>query len=74
MDLACGSGEVTSIISCIFTNVEIFGIDPYTFKNYHNNTGKVCYPLSFENLAQLNDLELLRLKCDVIICSYHYIF
>ena len=77
IDLACGSGEITLILNKIYDNINIVGIDPYTYDNYNKRTGKNCIKLSFEEISTLsasNNISiLLNNLCtnyDVIICSY----
>ena len=65
LDLACGSGEITSQI--LYYTKNVVGVDPYTFDAYYNRIGK--YPLlySFEDIANgiMKDHHF-----DIIICSF----
>ncbi len=45
LDLACGGGEITSLIG----SKDAF--DPYTGDLFKNNTGIMCEPFSFEDIA-----------------------
>lgn len=65
IDLAAGNGEVTSYLDKNGIK-NGFGIDPYLFDTYEQNTGKKCLPLSFEDIAT-NDLYY---DTQTIICSY----
>ena len=67
LDLCCGGGEVTTILSAQGKNYEIDGLDPYTATAYKKNTGKDCMPYSFKDivLGALNGK-----KYDTIICSF----
>jgi SAM-dependent methyltransferase len=74
LDLACGSGEVTSsLVQMGITNVE--GIDPFTYRNYQARTGKSVEQYSFEDIAAgaltgstENNEE--NKKYSLIICSF----
>ncbi len=70
LDLACGSGEVTSLLQHLgFQNIT--GFDPYTHVAYEIRTGLVAHDYSFEAIA---NGSLLRkhpeFEFDVIICSF----
>lgn len=63
LDLACGSGEITSHIKAD----NITGIDPYTQEAYFKSTGKTALPYSFEDIISgaIQDHSY-----DLIICSF----
>lgn len=66
LDLACGSGEVTSYLQGHgFTAIS--GIDPYTGPAFHARTGLVAEPLSFSDIA---DGRLAGRRYDTIFCSF----
>jgi len=66
LDLACGSGEVTLALENIgILNVE--AIDPFTYKNYQERTGKIARQFSFEEIATG---ALAGEKYSLIICSF----
>ena len=67
LDLCCGGGEVTSILSAQDKVYRIDGVDPYTAEAYKKNTGKICLPLSFKDIV-LGGLE--DKKYDTVICSF----
>lgn len=55
LDLACGDGLVTNVIKNFFGKdahyAYILGCDPYTAKEYRENTGRPCVELSFKDLV-----------------------
>ncbi|MFM7317065.1 MAG: hypothetical protein ACKO85_12130 [Isosphaeraceae bacterium] len=71
IDLACGSGEVTSLLQKQgFRNIS--GIDPFTFEAYQSRTGMVAERHSFEDIADglVFRQETAILPYDLIICSF----
>ena len=64
LDLACGSGEVTSVL--LNYDHEITGLDPYTADLYREKTSNKVIKLSFKDLV----LGKLSEKFDTIICSF----
>ena len=68
LDLASGTGEVTTILNKLgYKDINIIGCDPYLFREYELNTNKKCLKYSFEDIQKglLNNLLF-----DTIICSY----
>ncbi len=63
LDLACGSGEVTSHLKA--TN--IVGIDPYTHEAYYKRTGKNAFKYTFEEIAAGSISDH---RYSLIICSF----
>lgn len=63
LDLACGSGEITSYLKA--TN--IVGIDPYTHEAYYKRTGKNVFKYTFEDIATgaISDH-----RYSLIVCSF----
>lgn len=63
LDLACGSGEVTTHIKA----KKVTGVDPFTQEAYYTRTGQIALPHYFEDIANgiLQDHYF-----DVIICSF----
>lgn len=76
LDLACGDGLVTETIkkhlgkNAIYSY--IIGCDPYTSKEYRENTGRPCIELSFKDLVVqgVNDLGFGYKSFSCIICSF----
>lgn len=66
LDLCCGSGEVTRILSGI-EGVQIEGLDPYTAPAYKNKTNKNCLIHDFKDIV---NGALENKKYDTIICSF----
>jgi len=64
LDLACGSGEVTSAL--LNFDHEITGLDPYTTDFYREKTSNKVLKLSFKDII----LGKLTEKFDTIICSF----
>lgn len=65
LDLACGLGEVTNILSEKgIKNIE--GCDPYLYNEYQNRTGKKCLKMTFEDIARNGLVN----KYSSIFCSY----
>ena len=62
LDLACGSGEVTSC----FKNASLMGVDPYTHQAYFRRTGKYALPYTFDDIAN----GVLKCHYDIVICSF----
>ena len=65
LDLACGSGEVSSVI--LGHGGTVTGIDPFTFEAYRNRTGLEAERFSFENIA---DGALEGRRFSLIVCSF----
>jgi SAM-dependent methyltransferase len=65
LDLACGSGEVSSVILRHGGNVT--GIDPFTYEAFQRRTGLEAERLSFEDIAN-GVLEGRRFS--LIVCSF----
>lgn len=69
LDLACGNGMVSNILKkCGISNIE--GADKYMYNRYINETGFLCYPFSFEDIADFNCI--FEKQYNVIICSYAF--
>ncbi len=69
LDLACGNGLVSNILKqCGVSDIE--GADKYMYDRYTEETGFVCYPYSFEDIANFNCI--CEKRYDVIICSYAF--
>ena len=64
LDLACGSGEVTSAL--LNFDHEIIGLDPYTADLYNEKTSNKVLRLSFKDII----LGKLNQKFDTIVCSF----
>jgi SAM-dependent methyltransferase len=65
LDLACGTGLITNTLySLCYYNIT--GIDPFLFKEYKQNTGNVCLPLSFKDIVKKG----LPNNYSCIICSF----
>jgi SAM-dependent methyltransferase len=65
LDLACGSGEVSSVI--LEHGGTVTGIDPFTFEAYQNRTGLEAERWFFEDIAN-GALEGRRFS--LIVCSF----
>lgn len=63
LDLACGSGEITSHIKAN----SVVGIDPYTHESYLKRTGKKAHKYTFEDIAKGSIKDH---RYDLIICSF----
>jgi hypothetical protein len=63
LDLACGSGEISSH----FKDNNVIGIDPYTQEAYFNRIGKKPLPYSFEQISQG---VISEHQYSIIICSF----
>jgi 2-polyprenyl-3-methyl-5-hydroxy-6-metoxy-1,4-benzoquinol methylase len=69
LDLACGNGLISNILkSCGVQNIE--GSDKYMHDRYTEETGFICHPYSFEDIADFNCI--FENRYDVIICSYAF--
>ena len=66
LDLCCGSGEATKILTEL-GDYPIDGLDPYTLPAYKKNTGKECLMYDFKDIVS-GALE--NKKYDTIICSF----
>lgn len=67
IDLCCGNGEVTSVLSEIYPSVTFTGVDPYLDEIYKRKQKRDCLKLSFKDLA--TDFEAFP-QTDVIVCSF----
>jgi SAM-dependent methyltransferase len=67
LDLACGGGEITRILTRLQMTDDIDGIDPYLYDLYTERTGRPCERYYFEDIAKG---VLVGRKYDLIICSY----
>jgi SAM-dependent methyltransferase len=65
LDLACGSGEISSVI--LEHGGRVTGIDPFTFEAYQKRTGLEAEQFSFEDIAN-GALEHRRFS--LIVCSF----
>jgi SAM-dependent methyltransferase len=65
LDLACGSGEVSSVV--LGHGGAVTGIDPFTFEAYRARTGLEAEQFSFEDIAN-GALEDRRFS--LIVCSF----
>jgi SAM-dependent methyltransferase len=65
LDLACGSGEVSSVI--LEYGGQVTGIDPFTFEAYRARTGLEAERFSFEDIAN-GALEGRHFS--LIVCSF----
>lgn len=63
LDLACGSGEITSHINA----KSITGIDPYCGQSYFKRTGKRVLPYSFDDIISG---VIIDHRYDLIVCSF----
>lgn len=67
LDLACGDGLITKHLTSNHMADVIYGCDKFMYERYTKETGNVCYPLSFEDIASFNfDIP----KVDIIVISY----
>lgn len=67
IDLCCGNGEVTSVLSELYPSTTFTGVDPYLNEVYERKQKRDCLKLSFKDLA--TDFESFP-KTDVIVCSF----
>ena len=67
IDLSCGNGEVTSVLSEIYPSVTFTGVDPYLDEIYKRKQKRDCLKLSFKDFAR--DFESFP-QTDVIVCSF----
>lgn len=72
LDMCCGSGEVTKILTEQYENkgdskFEIGGMDPFTYNQYETNTGNRCIRASFKDIATG---ALDNKQYNTIFCSY----
>jgi SAM-dependent methyltransferase len=65
LDLACGSGEVSSVI--LSHGGVVTGIDPFTFEAFQKRTGLEAEQFSFEDIA---DGVLEGRRFSLIVCSF----
>lgn len=63
LDLCCGSGEVTKILSIN----NIVGCDPYMYEVYYKKTGKKSFKFNFKEIAEG---ALYGTYFDTVICSF----
>lgn len=66
IDFACGDGLITKELISMGVS-DIFGCDKFMYHRYMKETGKHCYPFSFEEISSFN--KTLP-KADVAIISY----
>lgn len=66
LDLCCGSGEVTRILSEV-GEYNIDGLDPYTGPAYKKNTGKDCLIHDFKDIV---NGAIENERYDTVICSF----
>lgn len=67
IDLCCGNGEVTSVLSELYPSVTFTGVDPYMNEVYKRKQKRDCLKLSFKDLA--TNFEVFP-QTDVIVCSF----
>lgn len=67
IDLSCGNGEVTSVLSEIYPSVTFTGVDPYMNEVYKRKQKRDCLKLSFKDLV--TDFEVFP-ETDIIVCSF----
>ena len=67
IDLCCGNGEVTSVLSELYPSATFTGVDPYLNEVYERKQKRDCLKLSFKDLA--TDFESFP-QTDVIVCSF----
>ena len=65
LDLACGSGEVSSVV--LSHGGTVTGVDPFTFEAYRNRTGLEAEQFSFEDIG---DGALEGRQFSLIVCSF----
>jgi SAM-dependent methyltransferase len=65
LDLACGSGEVSSVI--LSHGGTVTGIDPFTFEAFQKRTGLEAEQWTFEDIA---NGVLEGRKFSLIVCSF----
>lgn len=69
LDLGSGNGLVSSALKeSGVHNIE--GSDKYMHERYTKETGFVCYPYTFEDIADFN--SIFEKEYDTIICSYAF--
>jgi hypothetical protein len=66
LDLAAGTGEVTTILKELNIN-NVIGCDPYLYKEYIEYTNSECLKYSFEDITKG---VLKNYNFSTIICSY----
>lgn len=66
-DLACGYGLASQVVS------PVYGIDKYLFERYTKETGNVCYPYSFRDIAFDYSLSIPDAECCVISYAFDII-
>jgi len=69
LDLACCSGEVTSILLEIEPNLMITSCDPYTYEAFHNKTGRIAKKWSFSDI-QNGLFSQINISFDVVVLSF----
>jgi hypothetical protein len=68
LDLASGTGEITTILNELgYNNIDIIGCDPYLYREYTQKTKNTCLNYSFEDIQKGS---LSGYEFDTIICSY----
>ena len=65
LDLCCGNGEVTEVLSQCNNLV---GCDPYMHEVYTRQTGLKCFDYSFDDIAFKENIDFS--KYNYIFCSY----
>lgn len=65
LDLACGSGEVTTKL--LEYGATVSGIDPYTAEAYHQRTGQIAESWRFKDIAAG---ALLGRSYSLVVCSF----
>lgn len=69
LDLCSGNGLISSVLkSCGVQDIE--GADKYMYERYSEETGFICHPYSFEDIADFN--VQFEKYYDVIVCSYAF--
>ncbi|SOK58758.1 hypothetical protein [Yersinia phage fHe-Yen9-04] len=69
LDLASGNGIISHALKSYGVH-NIEGSDKYMYERYTEETGFLCYPYSFEDIADFNCI--FEKEYDVIICSYAF--
>lgn len=66
LDLCCGNGEITDILTNIDKSINVIGCDPYMYEQYKIKSKRECLQLSFDDIIKRG----LPYKYSSIICSY----
>lgn len=64
LDLCCGNGIATKVLEQKVKH--IVGNDPYMYKQYTEQTNRICYNYDFKQLAQACPIN----NVDTVICSF----